>query len=262
MKKICIYLAALVLLCLTSVRIQAQNTSWQSFQDSTDFSTYATNGRACNDAGRAIVMSGATLAATGVGLMLHTLFLQESGPYPVMNVAPVYALGMMAGGGIIALAGWPLLSRGKQQMTSSGTSQLIFGNEHQKGFNAMIELGRGLGRSISVDAVAGYHFNENFFLGAGAGLRPFIINDHIDKVAKPLYVNTRYTFGDKRVDPYVSTNLGYEPLSQKLYSSLEFGSRIRNIRSERGSSWWIGSRMENLDIRSVSTISIKLGKSF
>lgn len=211
-------------------------------------------------------MSGATLAATGMGLLLHSIFLYDAGPHPVMYMAPVYALGMMAGGGIIALAGWPLLSIGKQHMTSSGTSQIIFGNEHQKGFNAMIELSGGIGSLIAFDAVAGYHFNENFFLGAGAGLRPSIIIDgskfHIDGVAKPLYVNARYTFGDRRVDPYVSTNLGYELLTQKFYSSLEFGTRIRNIRSHRGSSWWIGSRMENLDIRNVSTISIKLGKSF
>lgn len=88
------------------------------------------------------------------------------------------------------------------------------------GFRQMAELNLGT-INLGVDYVAGYKFNQYFFLGAGFGLEA-IYDSHMscslvdkNKIAYkhtafnfPIYVNAKGYFTKTRVQPYLDLSLG------------------------------------------------------
>lgn len=114
---------------------------------------------------------------------------------------------------------------------------------------------------LTLDAVGGYNLNKYIFLGAGLGLRAYLISNGDSFGALPIYADARFTLGSKRVAPYISTSLGYDVGSSGMYTGIEFGSRIRKINSTKDTSWWLGTKTEFVG-GELGFMSIKLGKTF
>ena len=82
-----------------------------------------------------------------------------------------------------------------------------------------------------------------------------------DGLSFPLYAHGRFSFGDKRVVPYIGIEAGVDLAQKGLYSGIDFGTRLRRIGGKRGSSWWLAGSMDMLGT-DLYHIAIKFGRSF
>lgn len=217
------------------------------------------------DAGKTLLFTGASVALTGVACFLAGSAMYDPDPdAPTMPVYPVLAIAGLAAGGAIALIGLPFYIYGKNKMETYGSSHIVFGNEMQEGGAGFFEMGLGIPNFLSLDAVGGYNFGKNFFMGAGIGYKTYLtagLRYDGATASLPIYTNYRYSIGDKRIAPYIGASLGYDITNTGLYTGLEFGTRIRKIQGKRGQSWWLGAKSEFISPDGM-TISLKVGRSF
>lgn len=217
------------------------------------------------DAGKALFYTGASVALTGVACFLAGAAMYDPDPCcPTMPVYPLFAIAGLVGGGAIALIGLPFYAYGNKRMSRYGSSHITFGDEEQEGGTGFVEMGLGIPNALSLDAVGGYNFGKNFFLGAGLGYRTYLtagLRNDGDADFIPIYANFRYSIGKKRVVPFVGASLGYDIANAGLYSGVEVGTRIRKVAGERGESWWFGLRTELISTDDMF-ISLKVGRSF
>ena len=181
-----------------------------------------------------------------------------------MPMYPLFAMAGAAAGGVIALIGLPFYFYGKEKMNTYGSSHITFGDEDQEGGAGFFEIGLGIPNFLSLDAVGGYNFGKNFFMGAGVGYKTYLtagLRYDGATASLPIYTNFRYSIGKKRVVPYIGASLGYDFVNNGLYSGLEFGTRIRKIQGTRGQSWWLGAKSEFI-LPEGMAISLKVGRSF
>jgi len=149
-------------------------------------------------------------------------------------------------------------------MNTYGSSHITFGDEDQEGGAGFFEMGLGIPNFLSLDAVGGYNFGKNFFMGAGVGYKAYLtagLRDDGATAFLPIYTNFRYSIGKKRVVPYIGASLGYDFVNNGRYSCWEFGTRIRKIQGTRGQSWWLGAKSEFI-LPEGMAISLKVGRSF
>ena len=96
-------------------------------------------------------------------------------------------------------------------VNSSSTSSLI--NNYRNGFfsHTEIDLAFGLGSTelpysrqfFGATTIGGYHFKSYFFTGLGVG-----IFDYNSGVMAPVFFHARYNFSDKRVSPFLCSDVG------------------------------------------------------
>ena len=217
------------------------------------------------DAGKTMLFTGASIALTGVACLIGGAAMYDPNPdAPTMPVYPFLAMAGAAAGGVIALIGLPFYAFGKGKMNSYGSSHITFGNEDQEGGTGLFEMGLGIPNFLSLDAVGGYNFGKNFFMGAGLGYKTYLtegLRYGGATASLPIYANIRYSIGKKRVVPYIGASLGYDVVNTGLYSGLEFGTRLRKLQGNRGQSWWIGAKTEFI-LPEGMAISLKVGRSF
>ena len=149
-------------------------------------------------------------------------------------------------------------------MESYGASHIVFGNEGQEGGAGFFEMGLGIPNFLSFDALGGYNFGKNFFMGAGVGYKTYLTAGLIQEGATaslPVYGNARYSFGSRKVVPYIGASAGYDIANAGLYTGVEFGTRFRKAGAKRGESWWFGARTEMTSTEYIF-LSLKVGRSF
>ena len=217
------------------------------------------------DTGKALLFTGASVALTGVAcFIVGSATFHQDPDAPVMPIYPLFAIAGVAAGGAIALVGLPFVIYGKEKMNRYGSTLITFSDEDQEGGTGFFEMGLGIPNFLSLDAVGGYNFGKNFFMGAGVGYKTYLTaglrNDGATE-ALPIYANFRYSIGKKRVIPYIGASLGYDFVNTGLYSGLEFGTRLRKIQENRGQSWWLGAKTEFITPDGMA-ISFKVGRSF
>lgn len=217
------------------------------------------------DAGKTLLFTGASIALTGVACFIGGAAMYDPNPdAPDMPMYPVFAIAGAAAGGVIALIGLPFYVYGKGKMNSYGSSHITFGNEDQQGGTGFFEMGLGIPNFLSLDAVGGYNFGKNFFMGAGIGYKTYLtagLRYDGATASLPIYTNFRYSIGKKRVVPYVGASVGYDIANIGLYTGVEFGTRIRKIQGKRGQSWWLGAKSEFI-LPEGMALSLKVGRSF
>lgn len=86
-------------------------------------------------------------------------------------------------------------------------------NKYRDGFfsHTEVDLAFGLGstelpysqRFFGATTIGGYHFNSVVYTGIGAG-----IFDYNSGIMSPLFIHARYNFSDKRVSPFLCSDLG------------------------------------------------------
>ena len=271
MKKILLIVAILIMAVSQQyayAQYVAEGNSGESFEhlyQQDNVRTGLGKGVHMTDAGKALFYTGASVALTGVACFLAGAAMYDPDPCcPTMPVYPLFAIAGLVGGGAIALIGLPFYAYGNKRMSRYGSSHITFGDEEQEGGTGFVEMGLGIPNALSLDAVGGYNFGKNFFLGAGLGYRTYLTaglrNDGAADFI-PIYANFRYSIGKKRVVPFVGASLGYDIANAGLYSGVEVGTRIRKVAGERGESWWFGLSTELISTDDM-LISLKVGKSF
>lgn len=262
-----IFAAACILGCIFPVTASAQYASVPEtiMPDESVETVYVGHGQGLADAGKTLMFTGASVAVTSLAVFLGgSLTFEQSECCPTMPVFPLIAISGGAVGAVMALIGLPFHSVGLKKMRVHGGTHMTFGKETGKGVSGIFELGAGI-PALSADALCGYEFNRNIFLGAGLGYKVSIMGkaSETDKatMAVPVYANARFSFGDKRVVPYISPSIGYDMFWNDLYIGLDTGARLRCARRDGGASWWLGTRFEYIN-DDANFISLKLARSF
>lgn len=154
----------------------------------------------------------------------------------------------------------------------------------EKGFEQSVELGAGpaLGDDLcflSAEYIAGYRFNNTFFVGGGTGIE---WETEDDSLAIPLYATTRAYFLPKsRWQPFVGLSLGavfraseveynyhthysYENIGLHLNPSIGVNYRINQKYSCYCAVGYMYRDMENkyYEVFPANCLSIKLGFTF
>lgn len=225
---------------------------------------YTGQGQGLADAGKTIMLTGASFAMTGLAIFFGGALTYDSDPeFPEMPLYPVFgALGGLTGAAL-ALVGLPIYCIGQTKMYWNDATHFTLG-DNTKGSTVIGEVGVGLLGEVSLDVVGGYNFNKYIFLGGGLGLKNYVFFARASEnafEAFPVYANARFSFGSKRVVPYISTSFGYDLTTAEMYTGIEFGSKIRKMDSTKDNSWWLGTKTEFIGDE-LGFLSIKLGKTF
>lgn len=228
--------------------------------------SYTGNGQKMVNTGKTLFYTGASLALSGAACFIYGAATYESDPCcPEMPLYPVFALAGAVAGGAVALIGLPFYIYGKDKMQTYGADHIVFGNQDQEGAAGFFEMGLGIPNFLSFDALGGYNFGKNFFMGAGMGYKAYLTGGLVNSggvtASFPIYANARYTIGNKKVAPYVGASAGYDITNAGLYSGFEFGTRFRDLDGKRGASWWFGAKTE-MTTPGYMFISLKVGRSF
>ncbi len=236
-----------------------------NMSDDVQESLYSGQGQGLADAGKTLMFTGVSVAVTSLAVFVAGSFtFEQSECCPTMPVFPLIAVAGGAAGAVMALVGLPFHTAGMKKMRTHGGTHMIFGNDTGRGVSGIIELGTGI-PALSADALCGYEFNRSIFLGAGLGykLSLFGISSENDKATMgvPVYANARFSFGSKRVAPYVSPSVGYDMYWNDPYIGFDTGVRLRCARKDGGPSWWLGTRFEYVN-ENANFISLKLSRSF
>ena len=210
------------------------------------------------DAGKAMVYAGSGTVLAGLTFSA----LSMAGGYDGRGVdyAPFAGLVTAGVGGVVALAGIPVMLCGRADMRDDGSLLMSFSSDQVKGWSALVEFGGGL-PYLKAGAGYGYNFSKSVYLGASlAAYYDWFGSLAIDSV--PVYADARFTFGNRRVAPYISVNAGYDLLNSGVYTAANYGVRIRKPGSGP-SSWWIASNVEYvLTDDNICNIGVKVGYMF
>lgn len=229
----------------------------------TELSAPQRDGQRLTNVGKAVMLSGASIAMMGFTVGTVNTIMGISG-----DDIDVFLLSTVIGGyfgGMVALTGLPFYLAGKAKMKSCGSSLMSISCEGQNGYVTNVEAGFGLASTLSVSATGGYNFNEHVFVGGGVGCSGYLFSEpdeaYLDYVAVPVYADLRLTAGSKRVTPYMGGRLGCDLNGMNLYSSIEFGTNIRSASGSQADSWWLGFKAECLGVE-LHTMGLTMGKSF
>ena len=220
-------------------------------------------GQGLTDFGKTMMLTGAAFAVKGLATYtIGGLTFDQNPDAPETPMYPVYALLDGAIGAGFALIGLPFYLAGKGKMDDMGGSMITFGGDSQTGPAGIVEMSMGLAPFVGIDAIGGYNFNKNIFVGGGIGYNHYTTAGlRQDGLSFPLYAHGRFSFGDKRVVPYIGIEAGVDLAQKGLYSGIDFGTRLRRIDGKRGSSWWLAGSMDMLGT-DLYHIALKFGRSF
>lgn len=226
-------------------------------------SEFTGKGQGMTDFGKTMMLTGAAFAMKGLATFaIGGLTFVQDEDAPVTPLYPVFALIDGAVGAGFTLIGLPFYLAGKGKMDDQGGQMITFGGDSQAGPAGIVEMSMGLAPFIGLDAIGGYNFNKNIFVGGGIGYNHYAIASmRQDGLSFPLYAHGRFSFGKKRIVPYIGLDAGIDLAQKGLYSGIDFGTRLRRIDGKRGSSWWIAGSMDMLGA-DIYHIAIKFGRSF
>lgn len=228
---------------------------------------------------KTLAITGGSMALLGGGVAGATFLAVRdlSGEGAGMAAALGISLGasMVLTGAITALAGIPFAASGNAiRKIDDGTywKSASFGDGSMRGFGMVLEGGYIMGDFIGIEfrGVAGYHFNEHVFVGGGIapcyfpeGIGP---EDYIP-IDIPVFADLRYSFGSRRLSPYIGGSLGIELLGENwppetsLYWSAEAGLRMR-LSKDNGHALWLSVLGESAMGTGVVRAGLKMGYSF
>lgn len=152
-------------------------------------------------------------------------------------------------------------------------------------FKGIVEIGFGIKVStygyhlLKLNAIYGYHFPRDNFVGLGTGLRLYLDNDALfgSFAAYPIipfFVDYRIKFNDKNIAPYLSLDIGYSFDASESFKGLGLmlsptlglsfkkttkSSTNLGIGYEMQSAEWYGL---NGSKKISGAISINVGSSF
>ena len=220
-------------------------------------------GQGLTDFGKTMMLTGAAFAVKGLATYtIGGLTFDQNPDAPETPMYPVYALLDGAIGAGFALIGLPFYLAGKGKMDDTGGSMITFGGDSQTGPAGIVEMSMGLAPFVGLDAIGGYNFNRNIFVGGGIGYNHYVIASmRQESLSFPFYAHGRFSLGDKRIVPYIGIDAGVDLARRGFYSGLDFGTRLRCIGGKRGASWWLAGSMDMLGT-DLYHIAIKFGRSF
>ena len=220
-------------------------------------------GQGLTDFGKTMMLTGAAFAVKGLATYtIGGLTFDQNPDAPETPMYPVYALLDGAIGAGFALIGLPFYLAGKGKMDDTGGSMITFGGDSQTGPAGIVEMSMGLAPFVGLDAIGGYNFNRNIFVGGGIGYNHYVIASmRQESLSFPFYAHGRFSFGDKKIVPYIGIDAGVDLARRGFYSGLDFGTRLRCIGGKRGASWWLAGSMDMLGT-DLYHIAIKFGRSF
>lgn len=220
-------------------------------------------GQGLTDFGKTMMLTGAAFAVKGLATYtIGGLTFDQNPDAPETPMYPIYALLDGAIGAGFALIGLPFYLAGKGKMDDTGGSMITFGGDSQTGPAGIVEISMGLAPFVGLDAIGGYNFNRNIFVGGGIGYNHYVIASmRQESLSFPFYAHGRFSFGDKRIVPYIGIDAGVDLARRGFYSGLDFGTRLRCIGGKRGASWWLAGSMDMLGT-DLYHIAIKFGRSF
>lgn len=192
---------------------------------------------------------------------------------PDMPLFPIFTLAGYTVGATLALVGLPIFFAGKDIVVKNGGQMVTVGEGCESGSAGLIDLGLGIPPFMSLDAVYGYNFSSNLFVGGGIGGKMWLMStmgDDSSIAAVPVYAQVRYSLGKGRISPYAAISGGFDMISTSPYLGFDFGTRIRSTHTtisaygdevQRDNSWWLSSKLgysggENF------FLSFGVGKSF
>ena len=238
--------------------------------DSTSFSK---QGEKVYTTGKQMMLGGAITAAVGGGLMLLATSpalnpsVHEGYPedYTYENIlAPMtYIIGMcnIIAGASFIVAGIPVTVAGHSMIHSDVSWRDA--RYETRGLGVILEGGYDAPDILQARASIGYHFNSNYFLGAGVA-PGFWINksyrdESIPRFSIPLYANFRWSFTDRMVSPYLGMSAGMELSDITPYLGADLGVRIHRNRTT-GNSFW--SALSGEVAGGYIRVGVKMGYSF
>ena len=221
--------------------------------------------------GASLYNTGKGLIWTGAGIALSSMALSVFSVGDSYNYLPYsrnLALGGFGAGACISLVGSILMLTGNNQMLQSGIEPGPSGSylvsvspQGQRGPGVLVEVGGGLGPSLEVRGIGGYHFNSHVFLGGGVG---YIENFYsIPEGFMTAFFDSRFSLSNKKVSPYVGFDLGVSLSTARdkglgSYAGIQAGTRSR---SQSSRSWWLSAFTESAGGDAV-TYGLKVGHSF
>lgn len=234
-------------------------------------------GQKIANVGKTLMISGGSVALTSTVFyaLANAQWEKNYDPEsPIVEtpIFPIFTLVGYAAGAIFALVGLPIYFAGKDIVVSNG-GQFISMEGNAKGVATMVDLGIGIPNFVSLDAVYGYNFTPNFFVGGGVGGKMWLTAGlaYDGALASlPIYGQIRYTLSNKRIAPYAALSGGYDVVVGAPYLGVDFGTRIRSMRTiaspygdtvERDNSWWISSKLGYISDENFF-LSIGVAKSF
>lgn len=214
------------------------------------------------NAGKTVFLSGTALSLVTAQLAAADYFRYKHGV--VNNYDPETGTHFNGGAFLIApfllgasavfltassAIGIPLLVSGNNGMTSSELFQPFAADANRKGWCSNLDLRLSTAQVASIGYSYGRNFNKCAFLGAGAAAMVKLYEAKsstripFDKGAffYPVYLDSRFTFGSRRVAPYLGAQGGisFQTEGERIrpYASFNYGLKIRN---EAANPWWIG----------------------
>lgn len=230
-------------------------------------------GQSLKTTGAVIAITGGSIALLGGGAALLGLIEGKNNNTHGPGMLAVLGLSTALSGCLIALVGVPFIISGNAIMkTDDGAywKRTSFSEGTMRGFGLVLEGGYLMGYPFGAQfrAVIGHHVNEHVFVGGGIapsydleGIGP----EGYIPIDLPIFADFRYSFGGKRLAPYLGASLGVNAISERWppslshYSSLEAGLRWR-LSKENGHALWLSALAESSD--NLARFGLKMGYSF
>ena len=204
--------------------------------------------------GLALKAFGVGMAATGGGTVLLGGALIGLGYYAGrvgqseenMAAAIFLATGAacLAAGVIEAVTSVPLIVAGNaMNKCDDYWNNIYYLGPQQSGFGLILEGGFLMGMPgpcVQARIVPGYNVNQHLFVGLGVAPTMDFEEANEDYIpfTLPVYVDARYSFGNKLFAPYIGAGVGMETVyDPNVYFSLEGGLRVRLSQSSARSFW-------------------------
>lgn len=229
-------------------------------------------GEAFRNIGMALVGGGLLGIACG-GLWVVPMFFSKGGENVglIMGLLGFFAalpatIGIGLGLGFTVI-GLPFLLLGNSLVACPvNWRDVNYDGACQQRFALVFELsGALLGSMVKARVTAGYHINQNFFVGGGIapgyGRRNVYYNgiNEYKNTFLPVYGDFRVSFGKKVVSPYLDLSPGYDFLDHSLYGGASVGARIRLSDNSPQSLW---SSIQVSGTKHYYELGLQIGWSF
>ena len=222
--------------------------------------TWRYQGENCFQAGKALLISGAAMAAFGGGMIWLASEKSIDSPDDLLAVMS-YGLGMMGviGGVGVGFAGIPVMVAGHSIMQCEEPWRNV--RYDRTGLGIILE-GGGLmvDYALQMRASIGYHFGSHIFLGAGTAPSFWFEGQNISPFTLPVYADFRWSMCNRLISPYLGVSAGMEVINPSPYQDLELGARIRSSQTSN-QSLWTAVYVENAHY-SIVNLGVKMGYSF
>lgn len=226
-------------------------------------------GMALSLSGKGMILTGASTAAVGGGLMLLAVSPLLNPKVPegefsenmLLPIVLTVGISCVVTGAAYILAGIPVTIAGH---SISGCDvpwrDARYGS---RGVGIILEGAYFLPDIFQARASLGYHFGPHTFLGAGIApgfwLDKEIRANYDGRLSLPLYADFRWSFRDRLVSPYIGLSAGMEITDISPYLAAEIGTRIRTDRISTRSFW---SAISGEVAGAYMRAGIKMGYSF